>query len=560
MLRENRIGLGSRRGLTTLLVAMLATYPLPLSPATIAVDDATSTVATDGRCSLREAINNANSDSDTTGGDCTAGDDGLDTIELLTDIGLTAVDNEFDGANGLPVITTDVIVDGNDHVVERDSSAPDFRLFHFVADPDARFGEATVREVTIKNGTEGVRMEGGTRFPDTFLRITDSVVSGNTGKGVAGEYVILDNSRIFGNSDAGIVGFSVIVDNSEIFDNSGWGIRSGGGVVSNSTVSGNQDGGILTGAVFSATISNSTISGNSADGVFIGSERYPSTISQSTITGNSGHGVAVYGWWHFSPPLEIAGTIIADNGYENCESRIGGWDPWPSGISDQGFNFSDDDSCPTGFEAITGLDPILADNGGPTKTHALLPGSSAIDAGGDVCPDTDQRGVYRPQDGNDDGVATCDAGAYEYQYQAPALEIDIKPGSFPNSINPRSRGVIPVAILGSDTFDVADIDVTTLAFGPVGVPIAHLNGHQQDVNYDGIMDLMTHYRTQDTGIVCGDQSATLTGETSDGQAFERADSIQTVGCRETRLPAIWMKDQDRPDTVRRDGPVNIERK
>jgi hypothetical protein len=44
------------------------------------------------------------------------------------------------------------------------------------------------------------------------------------------------------------------------------------------------------------------------------------------------------------------------------------------------------------------------------------------------------------------------------------VKIDIEPGSDGNPINPKSRGVIPVAILGSDTFEVADVDVTTLAF------------------------------------------------------------------------------------------------
>jgi hypothetical protein len=123
------------------------------------------------------------------------------------------------------------------------------------------------------------------------------------------------------------------------------------------------------------------------------------------------------------------------------------------------------------------------------------------------------------------------------------VEIDIKPDSDLNTINPHSRGVIPVAILGSDTFDVASIDATTLAFGPAGAPIAHLNGHLQDVNYDGLMDLMLHFRTQDTGISCEDESATLTGETLDGQPFEGTDSIQTVGCLVTRRPVIWMKER-----------------
>ncbi|MCZ6768321.1 MAG: hypothetical protein O7D93_03645, partial [Acidobacteria bacterium] len=70
------------------------------------------------------------------------------------------------------------------------------------------------------------------------------------------------------------------------------------------------------------------------------------------------------------------------------------------------------------------LDP-LADNGGPTFTHALLPDSPAIDAGDNAaCPDTDQRGLSRPIDGNEDGDAICDIGAYEFPLEREVMPLD----------------------------------------------------------------------------------------------------------------------------------------
>ena len=122
--------------------------------------------------------------------------------------------------------------------------------------------------------------------------------------------------------------------------------------------------------------------------------------------------------------------------------------------------------------------------------------------------------------------------AFSLHSNAGQVQIDIKPGSDPNPVNPRSNGVIPVAVLGSTDFDAMQVDFSTVTFGPDGATPAH-DGHVEDVNDDSIMDMMFHFKTQETGIVCGDTEATLTGETFDETQFTGTDTIKTVGCNGT---------------------------
>jgi hypothetical protein len=106
--------------------------------------------------------------------------------------------------------------------------------------------------------------------------------------------------------------------------------------------------------------------------------------------------------------IQLANTLVADGGLGGCSGSV----------TSLGNNLDDDGTCALAAGGDqSGVDPRLGslqDNGGDLPTHALLTGSAAIDAGGNgACPAEDARGASRPADGNGDGLATCDVGAFE---------------------------------------------------------------------------------------------------------------------------------------------------
>jgi len=106
------------------------------------------------------------------------------------------------------------------------------------------------------------------------------------------------------------------------------------------------------------------------------------------------------------------------------------------------------------------------------------------------------------------------------------VDIDIKPGSYPNSINVNKKGVTPVAILTTDAFDATTVDPVTVLFGPDKA--APLRWAFEDVDRDGDIDMILHFRTRETGIEAGAHEACLIGLTMDGTCILGCDSVRTV--------------------------------
>jgi len=179
----------------------------------------------------------------------------------------------------------------------------------------------------------------------------------------------------------------------------------------------------------------------------------------------------------------------------------------------------------SGLPATATMTPTLPIFGNPvTSSFSWTPGAG--DVGVTVV------NFSATSDGGGSGTSETDCPVTLEVLDTLIVGIDIKPFSDPNGLNPAHKGVVPVAILTSDTFNATTVDASTVAFGVDGAAPVHIGGgHVEDADADGDLDLVLHFNTQETGIACGDLSATLTGETFDGQKFEGSDAVKTAGCK-----------------------------
>ena len=109
------------------------------------------------------------------------------------------------------------------------------------------------------------------------------------------------------------------------------------------------------------------------------------------------------------------------------------------------------------------------------------------------------------------------------------IAIDIMPGKDPNTINLKSGGFVPVAVLTEGDFDALQIDPDTAKFGPGHAVTARYR--VKDVDSDGDDDLLLYYRVQQAGITCSDTEATLSGELYNETPITGTDSVQTKNCQ-----------------------------
>ena len=285
------------------------------------------------------------------------------------------------------------------------------------------YGTGTVSDTTFDHNTADYN--GGGIDTTVTLTVTRGVFTGNyarrKGGGIndyLGTLTVTESSFNGNHADeygGGIVNDAgtATIQTSEFSGNTSKGV--GGGLRSNGAT----------------TVTNSTFSANHSDTNGGGIENSntvgtPGTLVllNTTLAANtaSTQGGNIYIGSVTPDHVKLKNTLVASGSPNNCDKPV----------SSQGNNLESANTCglnAAGDKNNTSPDlGPLQNNGGPTETYALLTGSPAIDAGTNSgCPATDQRGFARPIDGNWDGVAVCDIGAYEWIPLKLYIPIVVKP-------------------------------------------------------------------------------------------------------------------------------------
>jgi hypothetical protein len=404
------------------LVLLLGLFLIAL-PATSAQAESfpVTTTADAGAGSLRAAIEEAN----------TFDEGEVDKIPIQ-------VSGVIELETALPPIVESVHIAGpgpGTLEIARAAIADDFRIFATGPLTNVAFKGLTV--------SDGVDRFGGGIYGGGEVVLDHVVIARNEATDFGGENAIARGGGVFA-EDWLVIRDSVIRDNRVIATGgSAETVATGGGISSaeeltmeRSTIAGNlaearADAGAealaLGGGaqILHATIYTSTFSGNSVlaeegttlnDGSGGGIQGAEGQLFGLTVNGNSASASGAN--LDLNLDSMVRDSIVAEplgNG-ESCANRL------PS----DGFNLDEDSSCEFGeatdLEAVDPMLGPLTDNGGPTPTHALLPGSAAIDRGSAFGSTVDQRGLKRPVDlgtvSNAEGGDGSDIGAFELQ--APA--------------------------------------------------------------------------------------------------------------------------------------------
>ena len=219
-----------------------------------------------------------------------------------------------------------------------------------------------------------------------------------------------DGGGMYNNSSSPRLTNVTFSGNSAANDGGGMYNSQGDLSLTNVTFSGNSaanDGGGMYNLQGNPSLNNITFSGNNAEHFGGGMLSFQSSPTLRNVTFSGNTATSYYG-----------GGMYNDNSSASLTNAIL-WGKTPDQIRGDSttVTYSDVQGGYPGTGNIND-DPLLgplADNGGLTQTHAIAAGSPAIDAGDpDVCPNIDQRAFTRPIDGDENGTAICDMGAYEY--------------------------------------------------------------------------------------------------------------------------------------------------